>query len=245
MGASLSPPRRVSPSPCLDQHNCDLKGTTSLQLLLDRSLVLFAIVRVGLLRVHGSPRQLDTVLLVGGSTRIPAVQALVADFFGKAPSKSINPDEAVAMGAAIQAGIIKGDIEEVLLLDITPFSMGVELEGGVFSPIITRNSNIPVTANKRYTTVKDNQETVRIHVLQGERKIAKENTSLAVFRLTDIEPAPMEVPEIDVKFHLDANGILAVSATDLTSGNSKEIAVEVYQEVLAEDVEKAIADQSP
>jgi molecular chaperone DnaK len=173
---------------------------------------------------------------------MPAVQRLVGDLFKKSPSKTVNPDEAVGLGAAVQAGVIKGDIDEVLLLDVTPLSLGVELEGGIFSAIITRNSNIPVTATKRYTTVVDNQSVVKVHVLQGERKRADENRSLAVFRLSEIEPAPQEVPEIEVKFHLDANGILQVSATDLTSGTSKEILVDSYDPVMAENVESIIQD---
>ncbi|MFH0793379.1 MAG: molecular chaperone DnaK [bacterium] len=190
-----------------------------------------------------TPSEVSTVLLVGGSTRIPAVQERVRKFFGREPSRSVNPDEAVALGAAIQGGVMKGALREVLLLDVTPLSLGIETQGGAFSVLVPRNSSVPTTAVRKYTTVRDNQETVDIQVCQGERKIAKENRSLGKLKLVGITKAPREVPEIEVKFHIDANGILAVSATDMTSGIKKEVVIESYAEsVVKEDVEKVVTE---
>lgn len=191
---------------------------------------------------HLSVNNVNTVLLVGGSTRIPAVQRLVREYFKKEPSKEVNPDEAVSIGAAIQGSVMSGALQEVLLLDITPLSLGIELSGGLFSPLIPRNSSIPTTATKKFTTVVDNQDTVFVHILQGERKIAAENRSLAHFRLKGIPRMPREIPEIEVKFHIDANGILNVSARDCTSGVSNEILVESYQQIPVKEAEKIIAD---
>lgn len=179
--------------------------------------------------------QIDQVLLVGGSTRIPAVQEAVRAFFGKEPNKSLNPDEAVAIGAAIQGAIMTGALREVLLLDVTPLSLGIEVAGGVFSALIPRNSSVPAIVHKNFTTVKDKQSTVRIHVLQGERKIAAENHSLSHFRLTGINPAPAGIPSIDVAFHIDPNGILQVSATDVTSGASHSVTIESYSSAVGEE----------
>lgn len=194
--------------------------------------------RMALMDAGLSPSHLDAVIMVGGSTRIPKVIETAADFFGKDPVTGINPDEVVAMGAAVQAGVITGQIEEVLLLDITPLSLGIELADDLFSVIIPRNSSVPTTAFKKFTTVKDNQKNVYIHVLQGERKRASQNRSLSHFRLTDITPAPKEVPEIEVKFTVDANGILNVSATDMTSGESREVRIESYHAAIPSDYEE-------
>ncbi|MEN6627940.1 MAG: molecular chaperone DnaK [Candidatus Sumerlaeia bacterium] len=185
---------------------------------------------------------LQTVILIGGSTRIPAVQRLVAEIFERPPDHSVSPDEAVALGAAIQGGIMTGDLEEILLLDVTPLSLGIELEGGLFSVLIPRNSNIPTTASKRFTTVRDNQPSVSVHVLQGERRVAAENRTLARFRLEGIAPAPREVPEIDVNFKIDANGILNVSAMDLTTGASQQVCIESYQPTVDADVKRLIEE---
>ncbi len=188
------------------------------------------------------PAEIDAVILVGGSTRIPKVQEIVKEFFGKEPLKTVNPDEAVALGAAIQAGVISGNIEEVLLLDITPLSLGIELADNVYSVLIPRNSTIPTTAKKKFTTVVDNQKNVFVHVLQGERKVASQNRSLSHFRLTGITPAPRELPEIEVRFNVDANGILNVSAMDLTSGHSEEIQVQSYHAAPPGEVEREIRE---
>ena len=189
-----------------------------------------------------TPADIDQILLVGGSTRIPKVQEMVAEFFGKAPRKDINPDEVVAMGAAIQAAVVTGAIQEVLLLDVTPLSLGIELADDVSSTLIPRNSSIPTTALKKFTTVVDNQKNVFIHVLQGERKRASQNRSLGHFRLTEIAQAPQGVPEIEVKFNIDANGILNVSATDLTSGMQKTTRIESYRAVKTDDTERHIEE---
>lgn len=189
-----------------------------------------------------APEQLGAVLLVGGSTRIPAVQRLVRAIFGREPDHSISPDNAVALGAAIQAGIMNGSLDEILLLDVTPLSLGIELAGGLFSPLIARNSNIPTTAKKKFTTVRDNQKQVRVHVLQGERSRALENRTLARFVLEGIAPAPREVPEIEVSFNIDANGILNVMAMDLTTGSLKEVRVESYQPVADAEAERMLND---
>ena len=187
------------------------------------------------------PADLTNVILVGGSTRIPAVRRIVQEVFGREPSQSVNPDEAVALGASIQAGVLSGALEEVLLLDVTPLSLGIELQGGVFSPLIPRNSTIPTSATKTFTTVRDNQTSVKVHVLQGERRMANENRTLAHFRLTDIAPAPREMPEISVTFAIDANGILNVSAQDMSSGNKTEVTIESFTGALsAEETERIV-----
>ena len=199
--------------------------------------------RMALNDANLTPDDIDTVLLVGGSTRIPAVQKVAKDIFGKEPSKAVNPDEAVALGAAIQASVLTGDIQEVLLLDVTPLSLGIEIQNGVFSTLIPRNSTIPVSVDKTFTTVRDNQKAVKVHVLQGERRQASENRTLARFRLTDIDPAPREIPQISVNFTIDANGILNVSAQDLSSGVRNEVTVESYvTESTGENAEKAVLD---
>ena len=185
---------------------------------------------------------IQSVLLVGGSTRIPAVQQIVRELFGLEPNKSVNPDEAVALGAAIQAGVLSGEMEEVLLLDVTPLSLGLEVEGGVFRVLTQRNSSIPTAVKRRFTTTRDNQDSVDVHVFQGERPAAAENRSLAHLRLAGIPPAPAEVPEIEVSFAIDANGILSVSATDLTSGAQKEMIVESYRPEGVQEAERIAAE---
>ncbi len=192
---------------------------------------LFAPCQLALADANLAPADVAEVLLVGGSTRIPRVQEMVRDFFGREPNRTINPDEAVAAGAAVQAAVITGGIREVLLIDVTPLTLGIELVGGVFKELIERNSSIPCEASRRFTTVVDNQTSVVVHALQGERKIAAENHSLAKFRLVGIPPSPKELPEIEVRFSIDANGILSVSATDMTTGAVTGVVVENYGDI--------------
>ena len=172
-----------------------------------------------------TPKDIDQVLLVGGSTRIPAVQDLVKRELGKDPNKSVNPDEVVAMGAAIQGGVLAGDVKDVLLLDVTPLSLGIETLGGVFTKLIERNTTIPTSKSQVFSTATDNQPAVDIHVLQGERSMAADNKTLGRFQLADIPPAPRGVPQIEVTFDIDANGIVSVKAKDL--GTNKEQSIQV------------------
>ena len=168
---------------------------------------------------------IDAILLVGGMTRMPRVQERVADYFGKTPTKGLNPDEVVALGAAIQGGVIDGYVDDVVLLDVTPLSLGVETQGGVMTKIIDKNTTIPFSAANVFSTAVDNQPFVAIHVLQGERPLAADNRSLARFNLLGIPPAPRGVPEIQVSFEIDANGILSVNATDLGTGRQQQVEV--------------------
>ena len=160
------------------------------------------------------PKRIDEVILVGGSTRIPKIQGIVKDYFGKEPNKSVNPDEVVAIGAAIQGGVLGGEVKDVLLLDVTPLSLGIETLGGVTTVLITRNTTIPTKKSETFSTAEDNQTTVEIHVLQGERQMAMDNRTIGKFQLTGIPPAPRGMPQVEVTFDIDANGILHVSAKD-------------------------------
>lgn len=171
------------------------------------------------------PKDIDKILLVGGSTRIPAVQEAIKKYLGKEPHKGINPDECVAIGAAIQAGVLSGEVKDVLLLDVTPLSLGIETLGGVFTKLIERNTTIPTSKTQIFSTAADNQTSVEIHVLQGERPMAKDNKSLGRFVLTGIPPAPRGVPQIEVKFDIDVNGIVKVSAKDLSTGKEQSIQI--------------------
>lgn len=188
------------------------------------------------------PHQIDEVVFVGGSTRIPRVQQLVRDFFGKEPNKSVNPDEVVAVGAAIQGAVLAGEMKDILLLDVTPLSLGVETLGGILTKIVERNTTIPTRKSEIFTTAEDNQTQVEIHVLQGEREMAKDNRTLGRFHLVGIPPAPRGVPQIEVTFDIDANGILNVSAKDLATGKSQAITITASSGLTKEEIEKMVKD---
>jgi len=185
---------------------------------------------------------LDQVLLVGGSTRIPAVQDLVRKELGKEPNKSVNPDEAVSMGAAIQAGVLTGTVKDVLLLDVTPLSLGIETMGGVFTKLIDRNTTIPCSKSQIFSTAADNQPAVDIHVLQGERPMASDNKSLGQFQLDGIAPAPRGVPQIEVKFDIDSNGIVHVSAKDLGTGKEQKITIQNNGSLSEEEIKRMVRE---
>ncbi|MCB1854023.1 MAG: molecular chaperone DnaK [Halieaceae bacterium] len=189
-----------------------------------------------------SPSDIHEVILVGGQTRMPMVQKKVADFFGKEPRKDVNPDEAVAIGASIQGGVLAGDVKDVLLLDVTPLTLGIETMGGVATPLIEKNTTIPTKKSQIFSTAEDNQTAVTIHVVQGERKQASGNKSLGRFDLADIPPAPRGMPQIEVTFDLDANGILHVSAKDKATGKEQSIRITASGGLSEEEIEKMVAD---
>jgi len=189
-----------------------------------------------------SPSQIDEVVLVGGQTRMPSVQKIVADFFGKEPHKGVNPDEVVAIGAAIQAGVLKGEVKDVLLLDVTPLTLGIETLGGVMTPIITRNTTIPTAKSQVFSTAADSQPSVEIVVLQGERPMATDNKSLGRFVLDGILPAPRGVPQVEVTFDIDANGIVNVSARDKGTGKEQKITITASSGLTKDEIEKMQRD---
>ena len=199
-------------------------------------------VKVALKDAGLSPSEIQDVILVGGQTRMPLVQQTVADFFGKEPRKDVNPDEAVAMGASIQGAVLAGDVKDVLLLDVTPLTLGIETMGGVATPLIEKNTTIPTKKSQVFSTAEDNQTAVTIHVVQGERKQATENKSLGRFDLADIPPAPRGVPQVEVTFDLDANGILNVSAKDKATGKEQSIRITASGGLSEDEIEKMVQD---
>ncbi|MFO1381909.1 MAG: molecular chaperone DnaK, partial [Chitinivorax sp.] len=186
--------------------------------------------------------EIDDVILVGGQTRMPKVQDKVKEFFGKEPRRDVNPDEAVAVGAAIQGGVLKGDVKDVLLLDVTPLSLGIETMGGVMTKLIQKNTTVPTKASQVFSTADDNQTAVTIHVLQGEREVAHANKSLGQFNLSDIPPAPRGMPQIEVTFDIDANGILHVSAKDKATGKENKITIKANSGLSEEEIQKMVKD---
>jgi len=207
--------------------------------LLERSMVPVrqALADAGLL-----PSAIDEVVLVGGSTRTPKVQRLVKDYFGKDPHKGVNPDEVVAVGAAIQGGVLKGEVKDMLLLDVTPLSLGLETLGGVMTTLIARNTTIPLRKSETFSTATDNQTSVEVHVLQGEREFARDNRTLGRFQLVGLPPAPRGVPQIEVTFDIDANGIVNVSAKDVATGKEQRIAITNTSGLNKDEVDRMVAD---
>jgi molecular chaperone DnaK len=198
--------------------------------------------RIALKDAGLSAAEIDDVILVGGSTRVPMVQAKVKEFFGKEPRKDVNPDEAVAMGAAIQGGVLSGDVNDVLLLDVTPLSLGIETMGGVMTKLIEKNTTIPTRKSQVFSTAEDNQSAVTIHVLQGEREMASGNKSLGQFNLDDIAAAPRGMPQIEVTFDIDANGILNVSAKDKNTGKEQHITIQASSGLSEDEIERMVKD---
>jgi molecular chaperone DnaK len=186
--------------------------------------------------------EIDHVILVGGSTRMPAVVDLVRELTGNEPHKGVNPDEVVALGASVQAGVLKGDVKDVLLLDVTPLSLGIETQGGVMTKLIERNTTIPTRKSEVFTTADDNQPSVEVHVLQGEREMAASNKTLGRFQLVDLPPAPRGMPQIEVAFDIDANGIVNVSAKDRATGKEQSITITGQSSLSKDDIEAMVRD---
>jgi molecular chaperone DnaK len=188
------------------------------------------------------PRKIDEVVLVGGSTRMPKVQQLVKEYFGREPHRGVNPDEVVAVGAAIQGGVLAGEVKDVLLLDVTPLSLGLETLGGVMTTLISRNTTIPTRKSEIFSTATDNQTTVEVHVLQGERPMARDNRTLGRFQLVGLPPAPRGVPQIEVAFDIDANGIVNVTAKDMATGKEQKITISGSSGLSKDEVDRMVKD---
>ena len=189
-----------------------------------------------------SKSEINEVVLVGGSTRIPAVQALVKEYTGKEPNQSVNPDEVVAVGAAIQAGVLAGEVKDIVLLDVTPLTLGIETLGGVSTPLVPRNTTIPVSKSQVFSTAENNQTAVDIHILQGERPMARDNKSLGMFRLEGIAPAMRGIPQIEVTFDIDANGIVNVSAKDKATNKEQKITITNSSNLSEEDIDRMVKE---
>ncbi|MBZ5557836.1 MAG: molecular chaperone DnaK [Acidobacteriia bacterium] len=207
--------------------------------LLQRTM---APVRQALADAAIDPRKVDEVVLVGGSTRMPKVQQLVREFFGKDPHKGVNPDEVVAVGAAVQGGVLSGEVKDVLLLDVTPLSLGIETLGGVMTPLITRNTTIPTRKSEVFSTATDNQTSVEVHVLQGERPLARDNRTLGRFHLVGLPPAPRGLPQVEVSFDIDANGIVKVTAKDMATGKEQNITISGSSGLSKDEVDRMVKE---